>query len=112
MKASRILALSVLLAFTRSQLTQLQQNHLSSLADDQLLNEKATLRGVAQSGLILSSLNQLNEYAQVHGCRIANKIAINSDSESPATIYYKAEIYRYFRCETFKEVSSEITELL
>jgi hypothetical protein len=53
MKASRILTLSVMLAFTRSQLTPLQQNHLSSLADDQLLNEKATLQGVAQSGLIL-----------------------------------------------------------
>lgn len=48
----------------------------------------------------------------MHGCRIANKIAINSDSESPATIYYKAEIYRYFRCDTFKGVSNEITNLL
>lgn len=48
----------------------------------------------------------------MHGCRIANKVAINSDSESPATIYYKAEIFRYFRCDTFKGVSSEVTDLL
>lgn len=61
---------------------------------------------------MLSQLNQLVEYSRVHGCRNANKVAAASDSERPNTLYYKAEIYRYFQCDFLKGAGAEAKAML
>lgn len=39
-------------------------------------------------------------------------MAATSDSESPRTLYYKAEIFRYFQCDTLEGVGAEAKEML
>ena len=39
-------------------------------------------------------------------------MAATSDSESPRTLFYKAEIFRYFQCDTLKGVGAEAKEML
>ena len=102
-----ILFLLAICAIAKAQLTQGQQDRLRQIADDEILKgDQATLSGIAQSGLILSQLNQLNEYSKVHACRTATKLSINQD-ESASVLYFKAEIFRFFKCPTLSGVSAE-----
>lgn len=111
MPSRLICSIALLLGLALAQLSKSQQDHLRQLADDELLKGDS-LRGIAQAGQVLSHLNQLNEYSSTHGCRSANKLLASADLNEPSSVYYRAEIFRFMKCDSLKNTKNDLKTLL
>lgn len=56
----------------------------------------------------------MNDYSKVHACKTQAKVSIDEE-ESARVLYFQAEVFRFFKCETLnwtpKEVETRITNV-
>jgi hypothetical protein len=76
------------------------------------LESATSIGSIAKAAEVLSSLNKVSESTRISSCKKVAKLLVTELSTLPSFVYKKAQIYRFFNCETLSGVTTEIDNIL